>query len=154
VAPLNPILKVVVGFFAVIGAAYFVFAVYFSAVGRGCIYSEPAQALSANGEYFAVHIQTACPDPEKSHSRVEMGKRGVKTRSVLLEIRGITRVGLMWETDHDLVVSYPRSAVVTQYGTDTGMPRVTFRPTDIHGDSVRRILLAARRIVPRCGAGY
>jgi hypothetical protein len=130
---LNRILKVVVGFFAVIGAMYVAFAVYFALFSSHCIYSEPAQAVSSNGEYFAVYEQTVCRDPDKSHSQVVMGKRGVKARSVLLEIRGTSQVGLTWNTDHELVVSYPRSAAVKQYDADVGMPRVTLRPTDPPG---------------------
>jgi hypothetical protein len=130
---LNPLLKVVIGFFAVIGVAYVAFAVYFALFSSHCIYSEPAQAVSSNGEYFAVYEQTVCRDSDKSHSQVVMGKRGVKARSVLLEIRGTSQVGLTWNTDQELVVSYPRSAAVKQYGADIGMPRVTLRPTDPPG---------------------
>jgi len=130
---LTRILKAVVGFFAVIGFAYVVFAIYFSVFRSGCIYGEPAQAVATNGEYFAVYEQTTCRDPEKSHSQVVMGKRGVKARSVLLEIRGTSQVGLTWNTDQELIVTYPRSAAVKPYGAEIGWPRVTLRPTDPPG---------------------
>ena len=133
-APLNSILKVVVGFFAVIGIVFVVSTVYLNVFSSMCIYSEPAQAISANGEYFAVYEQTVCRrDPDKSHSQVVMGKHGVKERSVLLEIRGTSQVGLTWNTDHELVVTYPRSAVVKQDGPFPELPRVTLRPTDPPG---------------------
>lgn len=130
---MSSLLKAVVGIFAAIGALYVAFAVYFALFSSGCIYSEPAQAVSSNGEYFAVYEQTVCRDPDKSHSQVVMGKRGVKARSILLEIRGTSQVGLTWNTDHELIVSYPRSATVKQYSADIGMPRVTLRPTDPPG---------------------
>lgn len=130
---MNRLLKAAVGFFAVIGVLYVAFAVYFAMFSSHCIYSEPAQAVSADGEYFAIYEQTVCRDPAKSHSQVVMGKRGVEARSVLLEIRGTSQVGLTWNTDHELVVSYPRSAAVKQYGADIGMARVTLRPTDPPG---------------------
>jgi hypothetical protein len=127
------ILKVVVGFFAVIGAVWVALTVYLNVFSSGCIYSEPAQALSANGEYFAVYEQTVCRDPDKSNSRVVMGKHGVKERSVILEVRGTSQVGLTWNTDHELVVSYPRSAVVRQLGPYNELPRVILRPMDSPG---------------------
>ena len=131
---MNSILKAVVGFFAVIGVVFVVITVYVNVFSSGCIYSEPAQAIAANGEYFAVYEQTVCRrDPAKSHSQVVMGKRGAKARSVLLEIRGTSQVGLTWNTDHELVVTYPRSAVVKQYDAEIGFPRVTLRPTDPPG---------------------
>ena len=123
----------VVGFFAVIGVVWVALTVYVNLFSSGCIYSEPAQAISANGEYFAVYEQTVCRDPDKSHSRVAMGKHGVKERTVVLEIRGTSQVGLTWNTDHELVVSYPRSAVVKQDGPYSELPRVTLRPTDPPG---------------------
>jgi len=130
----NRLLKVVVGFFAVIGVVWVALTVYVNVFSSGCIYSEPAQAISANGEYFAVYEQTVCRrDPDKSHSRVVMGKHGVKERTVLMEIRGTSQVALTWNTDHELVVAYPRSAVVKQYGPYNELPRVTLRPTDPPG---------------------
>jgi hypothetical protein len=135
VTPLkNRILKVVVGFFAVIGVMWVALTVYLNVFSSGCVYSEAAQAMSANGEYFAVYEQTICRrDPDKSHSRVVMGKHGVKERSVLLEIRGTSQVSVTWNTDHELVVTYPRSAVVKQDGPYPELPRVTLRPTDPSG---------------------
>ena len=131
---MNSILKVVVGFFAVIGMVFVVSTVYLNVFSSGCIYSEPAQAVSANGEYFAVYEQTACRrDPDKSHSQVAMGKHGGKERSVLLEIRGTSQVALAWNTDHELVVTYPRSAIVKQLGPYPELPRVTLKPTDPPG---------------------
>ena len=131
---MNSILKVVVGFFAVIGVVFVLSTVYLNVFSSGCIYSEPAQAISPNGMYFAVYEQTVCRrDPDKSHSRIVMGKHGVKERDVLLEIRGTSQVGLTWDTDHELVVTYPRSAVVKQLGPYNELPRVTLRPTDPTG---------------------
>ena len=131
---MNSILKVVVGFFAVIGIVFIVITVYLNVFSFDCIYSEPAQAISPNGEYFAVYEQTDCRrDREKSHSQVVMGKRGVRERTVLLDIRGTSQVGLTWNTDHELLVTYPRSTVVKQNGPYHELPQVILRPTDPPG---------------------
>jgi hypothetical protein len=90
----NRVLKVAVGFFAVIGVVFVLGTAYVNVFSSMCIYSEPALAVSANGEYFAVYEQTICQrDPEKSHAQVVMGKHGVKERSVLLEFRGTSPPG-------------------------------------------------------------
>jgi hypothetical protein len=47
-----------------------------------------------------------------------------------MEVQGTTRVSLTWNSDQELVVVYPRSAVVKKYDVDIGVPRVTLRPTD------------------------
>lgn len=123
-------LKPIIGFFAVVGFAYIVFAIYANPFLMNCTYSELSQAVSPNGEHFAVFDQRVCRDPTESWSRVLMGKRGALERDVLLEIRGTTQVGLTWNSDEELVVSYPRSASVRKYDLNFGRPRVTLRPTD------------------------
>jgi hypothetical protein len=123
-------LKPIIGFSAVVGFAYIAFAIYANLFLMNCTYSQVSQAVSPNGEHFAVFDQRVCRDPTEGWSRVLMGKRGVRERDVLLEIRGTTQVGLTWNSDQELVVSYPRSASVKEYDLDFGRPRVTLRPTD------------------------
>jgi hypothetical protein len=128
---LHPILKPIVGVFALIGVAYCAFAVYANLFLMDCVFSSTAQAISPNGEYFGVYEQRICRDPDKSTSQVLIGKRGSDTRSVLLELRGTSDVRLTWSSDRELVVSYPRSAaVIKQYGMDFEWGRVTLRPAD------------------------
>jgi hypothetical protein len=126
----HPVLKPIIGTFAVIGIAYCAFAVFATLFLMDCTFTQAAQAISPNGEHFAVFEQRICKDPDKSWSRVLTGKRGAQERSVLMELRGTTEVGLTWDTDHELIVSYPRAAVVKKYDTGSGPFRVTLRPTD------------------------
>src|ERR1700685_2465249 len=95
-----------------------------------CTSFQAGQAISPNGEQFAVFEQRICKDPRKSWSRVLMGKRESQVRDYLLEIQGTTQVNLTWNSDQELVVSYPRSAVVKKYDVDSARLRVVFRPTD------------------------
>lgn len=129
---MNRALKPIVGFFAVLGVAFVAFTIYANVFLVGCTYSQVAQAVSPNGEHFAVFDQRVCKNPDDGWSRVLMGKRGERERNVLLEIRGTTQVGLTWTSDQELIVSYPRSASVKKYDVD-GRPRVTLRPTDPAG---------------------
>jgi hypothetical protein len=123
-------LKPIIGVFAVIGIAYAAFAVFANFFLMDCTFVQAGHAISPNGEHFGVFEQRICKDPDKSWSRVLMGKRGTQVRDVLMEVQGTTRVSLTWNSDQELVVSYPRSAVVKKYDVDFGRPRVTLRPTD------------------------
>jgi hypothetical protein len=87
-------LKPIVGFFAVVGFAYIAFAIYANLFLMNCTYNQISQAISPNGEQFAVFDQRVCRDPTDSWSRVLIGKRGVRERDVLLEIRGRLRWAL------------------------------------------------------------
>jgi len=123
-------LKPIIGIFAVIGVVYVAVAVVTSLFLMDCTSIQAGQAVSPDGESFAVFEQRICKDPEQSWSRILTGKRGLHVRDLLMEIRGTTRVGLTWNSNQELVVSYPKSAVVKKHGRDSGHPRVTLRPTD------------------------
>jgi hypothetical protein len=86
--------KRVIGFFAVLGIAYVAFDIYANLFLMDCTLSQVAQAVSPNGEHFAVFEQRVCKDSDKSWSRVLMGKRGTREREWVLEVRGTTQVGL------------------------------------------------------------
>ncbi len=90
------------------------------------------QAVSPKGEHFAAFDQRVGKNPDDSWSRVVMGKRGVRERQYVLEIRGTTQVGLTWNSDQELIVSYPRIAAVKTYDVE-GRPRVTLHPIDAPG---------------------
>jgi hypothetical protein len=123
-------LKPIIGFFAFVGVAYFAFAIYAHFFLLDCTFSEVAQAVSPNGENFAAFEEQTCNNPDKSWSRVLIGQRGTPGREVVLEIRGTTEVGLTWDTDQQLIVSYPRSAAITKYHLGFGWGRITLLPTD------------------------
>ena len=129
-AHMKSALKVAVGVFATIGVLYTAFFIYATVFLSDCILTIPAQAISPTGEYTAVFQQTTCKNMDKSRSEVLLGKRGVKERYVVLEIRGTSRVDLSWGQPDELVVFYPNSAVVKKLGTDGTWPRVTYRPTE------------------------
>src|SRR5262245_1923718 len=86
-----------------------------------------AQATSPTGQYYAFFQQSMCEDPDTSRSEVHIGKRGVKERIVALQIRGTSQVGLTWEGDSELLVSFPIDASVRELGPYDGWPRVVLR---------------------------
>ena len=123
-------LKVLVGVFAVIGAAYTAFALYVYLFLPSCRFAETPPSVSPDGKHYAVFEQRTCEDPAKSWSRVAMGQPGSKGRFVVVEGRGPTQLGLTWSHSAELVVTYPRGAVIQQLGTEGDWPRVTLRRSD------------------------
>src|SRR5579863_1584169 len=103
-------LKVLIAVFAVIGVLYTAFFLFVTFFLRDCVGKTAAQVISPSGEYAATLEEITCRDIFKSHSEVLIAKRGVKARSVALEIRGTSRVDLSWEHTDGLVISYPTSA--------------------------------------------
>jgi hypothetical protein len=133
------VLKLIVGFFAVVGVAYVALTIGANLMFMNCTESEGAQAVSPSGEYLAVFEQWVCRNPTENLSDVTYWKRGTRRHVLLLEVRGTTEVGLNWNSDQELIVSYPRSAVVNsyprsasvkRYEADFGLPRGTLGPTD------------------------
>ena len=123
-------LKVLVGVFAVIGAAYSALALYVYLLVPSCTYGETPQTLSPDARYFAVFEQTNCKDVAKSWSRVVLGKRGSKERFVVVEGQGPSQLMVTWGGPAELVVWYPAGATFKQLGTDGDLPRVTLRPLE------------------------
>jgi hypothetical protein len=120
-------LKILVGVFAVIGAAYTAFALYVYLFLPSCTYAETAQMISPDGKHFAVREQRTCKNVDDSWSRVVLGKPDMKGRWVVAEVRGVGPVSVVWEHSQELVVTYPPGASVKQLGTDGDWPRVTLR---------------------------
>jgi hypothetical protein len=127
---LKLLLKIFLGFFALIGVAYVIFGLFVSFFLPPCNFVISKQAVSPNGQYSATFEQTICRDHDKSQSRILLGKRGSSVRPVLVELKGTTEVGLTWSNDDQLVVSYPSSAVAHAFDTSGEWPRITIRHTD------------------------
>jgi hypothetical protein len=123
-------LKVLVGVFAVIGAAYTALALYVYLFLPNCTFAATAQSFSPDGKHFAAYEQRTCKAVDESWSRVVLGKHGIKERLVAVEVRGTTRVSFVWASPQELVVSYPPGAPIKQLGTDGDWPRVTLRRSD------------------------
>ena len=123
-------LKPIIGLFDFVVVAYFAYAIYALFFLAECTFSEVAQAVSPNGENFAAFEEQTCNNPDTSWSRVLIGKRGTPGRELVVEVRGTTEVGLTWNTDQELIVSYPRSAAIRKYHLGFEWGRVTLLPTD------------------------
>ena len=68
-----PTLKPIIGFFAVVGIAWFAFAIYANLFLMDCAFSQAAQAVSPNGEHFAVFEEHICKESDKSWSGLWWG---------------------------------------------------------------------------------
>jgi hypothetical protein len=116
-------LKVLVGVFALIGAAYTAVYVFLPS----CTFAETAPMVSPDGKHFAVLEQRTCKNVDNSWSRVALGKPDMKERWIVVEVRGAAPVSIAWQHSQELVVTYPPGASVKQLGTDGDWPRVTLR---------------------------
>ena len=118
------VIRIVVGVFAAIGAAYAAFAVYALFFLPVCQYVVAAQARSPNQRYNAIFSQTTCEDSTKSHSSVQMSVVDGKDTIALLDVQGTSDVVLTWNGDSELQVALPKSAVTKRYTAQNGWPRV------------------------------
>jgi hypothetical protein len=119
--------QVAIGVFAIIGLGYTALMIYANWVDPHCQFVPSAEARSPDGQHFAVFQQTICQDPARSRSTVEMGGTDPSRRITRLQISGTSDVDLTWNGDRELVVSFPNSALVKEYGPYDDWPRVTVR---------------------------